>query len=241
MMLGPTEIVAAAAIVFAATIVHASFGFGTALVAMPLLVSRFGLDIATPLVGLCALTTVCIVLSTKRSHADFRAAGLLLTASLFGLPLGLYFIKAVHGPWLEYMLGTVIVAYSGWNLLSHQLPRIESGAVACLCGFLSGLLGGAYNTNAPPVVIYGALAQWDAQKFRATLQGFFLPSAIIICAGHAATGLWTADVFKLLLWSAPAIVGANVLGAYIASKIDPTRYVRTLYCVLIVLGLTMFF
>jgi hypothetical protein len=31
--------------------------------------------------------------------------------------------------------------------------------------------------NGPPLVIYGALRRWTPERFRATLQGYFLPAS----------------------------------------------------------------
>ena len=48
-------------------------------------------------------------------------------------------------------------------------------------GFFAGILGGAYNTNGPPVVIYGSLRKWSPATFRATLQGYFFMAAFFCC------------------------------------------------------------
>ena len=54
---------ATVAALFVATLVHAALGFGTALVAMPLLAVTVGVRTATPLVGLVVLTTVAVLLA----------------------------------------------------------------------------------------------------------------------------------------------------------------------------------
>ena len=46
------------AVLFVASLTHATFGFGTASMAMPLLVLTLGFQAATALVGLVMLTTI---------------------------------------------------------------------------------------------------------------------------------------------------------------------------------------
>ena len=235
------DIAIAVATLLLASLVHATFGFGTALVAMPILVIAYGLPVATPVVGLAALTTTCIVLRSQWRKVDIHSAKDLLVASLLGLPVGLVLLVNFPGPWLERLLGLLIIAYSGAHLVGYRYPRIESRVLAYVFGFVSGVLGGAYNTNAPPVVVYAALSGWDPAKFRATLQGFFLPSALLIVVGHGVAGLWSTRVFELVLWSLPAIVLSNFIGARIAAKIEPARYLRFVYLILAVLGGAMLF
>ncbi|RPJ38420.1 MAG: hypothetical protein EHM35_04575 [Planctomycetaceae bacterium] len=59
---------------FAATLLHATLGFGTALVAMPLLAVTVGIRLAAPLVGLVVLTTVAVLLARTWRSVDVQVA-----------------------------------------------------------------------------------------------------------------------------------------------------------------------
>jgi hypothetical protein len=80
-------------------------------------------------------------------------------------------------------------------------------------------------TNVPPAVMYGAMQQWPVERFRATLQGYFLPAAVLICAGHGLGGLWTRAVLGLYLAAFPCVLLAI--------------FQQLLYGALIVLGLLL--
>ena len=60
--------------------------------------------------------------------------------------------------------------------------------MAWLFGFGAGVLGGAYGMNGPPLVAYGALRHWSPKRFRATLQGYFLPASLVGIAGSGPPG-----------------------------------------------------
>jgi uncharacterized membrane protein YfcA len=103
-------------------------------------------------------------------------------------------------------------------------------------GFFGGVLGAAYNTQAPPIVIYGALRGWPPEMFRATLQGYFLPTGLAILVGQGAAGLWTAEVLKIFLWSIPVLAGAAGIGRFFSRRIPPGKFNRWVYGLLFVSG-----
>ena len=229
------------AILFAATLVHVALGFGTALVAMPLLVLVLGLHVATPLVAMVVLITISLILVREWRHVNLKAATQLLTASLFGIPVGLLMLHAVPVSFVKGVLGATLVSYSIYCLARPKLPTITSPWLVFILGFVAGVLGGAYNTNGPPIVLFGALSQWSPEKFRATIQGYSLPVAIMVCMGHGAAGLWTPYVFLLLAFSVPAVLIANFIGVPLARGFPAERFTHLLYKVLVILGILMFF
>jgi uncharacterized membrane protein YfcA len=81
------------AALFAATLVHATIGFGTGLVAMPLLAMTVGVRIATPLVGLVVLTNVAILPARTWQAVDVQAAWRLLLSSAAGIPVGVLAVR----------------------------------------------------------------------------------------------------------------------------------------------------
>ena len=83
------------------------------------------------------------------------------------------------------------MGYGAYNLLRPGLPALRSEAWAYPFGFAAGVLGSAYNTGGPPVIIYGTMRRWPPAHFRATLQGFFLFTNIFVLVGHGLAGLWT--------------------------------------------------
>ena len=215
---------------------HTTLGFGTALLAMPLLSMLLGLQIATPLVALVMLTTIAILVWSTRQSMDFRAAWQLLLASAFGIPVGLLLVRSAPDVALKGILGVVLIGFGSYNLTRPRLPTLRRNAWAAPFGLAAGILGGAYNTNGPPVVLYGALRHWPPDRLRATLQGYFLPSAVLICAGHAASGLWTWRVFRLYALALPVVLLAIPLGLRLGRRIPADRFGRLLYAALIVLG-----
>ncbi len=240
MPLEPWSILAAVmAIQFIAALTRSTFGFGDALVAMPLLALLIGIKSATPLVALTALVNAVLILLDSWRVADFRAAGRLLVGSIVGIPPGLTLLTRAPEPLVKGLLGAFLIVFALYNLHKPRLPAVHSEEWAYPFGFLAGLLGGAYNTNGPPVVVYGVLKKWPPAHFRATLQGFLLPSNILIVSGHGLSGLWTVAVGQFFACSLPLVLLAIFLGRKLNHRFSAERFNRLLYGILIALGILL--
>ena len=119
------------------------------------------------------------------------------------------------------------------------IARAEGRGWVYVFGFWGGLLGGAYNTNGPPVVLYGALRGWPPERFRATLQAYFLPANVLVWGGHGLSGLWTEEVIRLYLFALPLILLAIPLGTRLNRWMPTERFERLLYGALVLLGLLL--
>jgi hypothetical protein len=137
-------------------------------------------------------------------------------------------------------LGAILVGYGIYSFLPNALPPVISEKWAYPFGFIAGVLGSAYNVNAPPAVIYGALRRWPPERFRATLSGFFLPSGLMIIGGHFLGGLWTRQVWTLFLISLPGVLLAIWMGGRLNKRIDPAKFTRYINGLIILMGILLF-
>ncbi|HWF86473.1 MAG TPA: sulfite exporter TauE/SafE family protein, partial [Vicinamibacterales bacterium] len=165
-------------VVFVATAIRSTFGFGEALVAVPLLALWMPIDVATPLAVLVSITIAAVVIVQDWRKIHVRSTGWLLAPTFLGIPLGLALLTSGHQQIVKGVLAAVIIAFSGYSLVWRTPPELRRDSRAWLlsCGLAAGVLGGAYGMNGPPLVVYGAMRRWSPQHFRATLQGYFLPA-----------------------------------------------------------------
>jgi uncharacterized protein len=228
-------------IIFISTLIRSALGFGNALVAMPLLILVIGVKEATPLVALAGLVIALMMLIREWRELVWKDTLVLLISSLAGLPLGLLFLNVFPENVVQVILGVILVGFGLFNLQGIQLPVLASPTLAVPFGFLAGILGGAYNANGPPVVIYGVMRGWKKEAFRASLQGFFFVSSLLIVSGHALSGFWSRQILSAFFISLPAVVLAFFLGERITKKITQENFNRVIYFFLILMGILMFF
>lgn len=225
-------------VLFLATVIRSTFGFGEALFAVPLLALRIPLAVATPLAILASITIATVVVVQDWRHIHVRSAGGLLASTLFGLPFGLLLLAAGRPQIMKAVLAVLLIAFSLYCLRRRTLTVLHQHANLWLfgCGFCAGVLGGAYGMNGPPLVLYGAMRGWSPQQFRATLQGYFLPASILAMVGFYFAGLWTPTVTHDYLYSLPVILPAIWLGGILNRRLHKERFLKAVYLALACIG-----
>ena len=232
--------VAIVLVVFAGALTRATFGFGEAVVSMPLLaLLPIGLPTAASLIGLAGLT-VAVFSSGRGVRAMDRGAFLRLCAgTAFGIPLGILLLRIVPRATASTVLGVLLVLYGVYALIPTAPTGTVSPRWAYPTGALAGALGSAYNLNGMPVVVFGTLRGWAPPVFRGTLQAHFLFSGVLVVAGQALGGLWTAELPRLFALSLPAIGVATLAGHRLHARIQPHQFERAVYILVAVLGLVL--
>ena len=224
------------AVIFLATLIRSAFGFGEALVAVPLLALLIPVEQAVPLATLVSITVAGIVVAQDWHKIHVRSAGWLVISTLFGIPLGLWLLTAVAEAVVKAILAVVIIGFSLYCLVSRSQFELKNDRWAWLFGFGAGVLGGAYGMNGPPLVIYGSLRHWSPEHFRATLQGYFLPASLLGMCGYWLAGLWIPAVTRYYLWSLPLAVAAIFLGRAINQRMSGRSFLRYIHVGLLLVG-----
>jgi uncharacterized membrane protein YfcA len=228
-------------IIFFATLIRSTFGFGEGLIAVPLLALILPIGIAAPVVVLLSITIAAVVVVQDWRKIHVRSTGWLLGPTLVGIPVGIALLTSTHEQVVKAALAIVIVAFAGYFLLGKKPPELPKDNMGWLlgCGFVAGVLGGAYGMNGPPLVIYGAMRRWSPQHFRATLQGYFLPASVIAMAGYWFAGLWTPGVTHFYLVSLPAALPAIFLGRMANRRLRGDAFLKYVYFGLVAVGLIL--
>ena len=228
-------------VILIATLIRSAFGFGEALVAVPLLAIRIPISTAAPLAVLVSITVAAVIIAQDWRSVHVRSAGWLVVSTLFGIPIGLVLLTQANQQMVKGALAVIIVAFSAYALIGQRPPELHSDHRIWLlvCGFFAGVLGGAYGMNGPPLAIYGAMRRWTAQHFRATLQGYFLPASVIGMIGYWLAGLWSREVTRYYLLSLVVVIPAIFLGRAINRRLHHHAFLRFVHAGLIAIGATL--
>ncbi len=233
-----------------ASFVHTTTGFGSALVGMPILLFAIDLQISAPLLALLSQIVNISVLWQNWKDLDWRHSLVLIIPSIFGVPIGLLFLKGGNELLLNTILGTILIGYGIFSFFSNNVNEENDEELTTIsinpywgtiAGFIAGILGGAYNANGPPVIIYASYAHRKKGAFRSILQAFFIVNGFIIIAGHAITGLITKDVFRYSFYGLPGLVLGMLIGFYIDRFLTPQRFRNVVVIGIILLGLGLLF
>ena len=180
-----------------------------------------------------------VLILRYREHLHVGVVSKLVIAAAVGIPLGIYAVKNVDQRIVLGILAVVLVSYGIYGLSKFTLPSLESRGWTYGLGFVAGVLGGAYNTAGPPVIIYGHARRWPAAQFKGNLQGFFLPVSIFVVAGHFLAHTVTPVVWQCFAVSLLPLLLGIVLGGLAERRIDAERFRKLVLVLLVVLGVSL--
>ncbi|MCA9912196.1 MAG: sulfite exporter TauE/SafE family protein [Anaerolineae bacterium] len=225
-------------VVFFALFTQSIAGFGSGLIAMPLLIGLIGLETATPTFALLAQTSGLLLILRFRQEMNFAVVWRLLLMSVIAVPIGVWFSGVVNEHLAKFILGAVTVGYAIYTLLGLSVPRLKQ-RWAFSFGFLSGLLGGGYNMGGPPLVIYGTSQRWKPGEFRSNISSVFFPTGFVTISSHFLHGNITPKVLQYYGMLLPVLLAAMFLGFYLDRYIKPEPFRRGVLVLLIILGTSL--
>ncbi len=214
-------------------------GFGSALVAIPLLSLFIDIKTAVPLCMLNGLIITSYLSVKLRKHLDWKKIQPLLIGSLAGIPVGITFLKQVDSSIIQMAIGCLLISYSLFNLIFSPRPLNPGKKWGCLAGFFTGAIGAAFSAGGPPAIIYTTLTSWKKDEIKATLTGFFVVSGTITVLVHWSSGITTLSTVRLLAGTAPAVLLGTSLGVLLSARINKKNYLRIIYSFLILMGSMM--
>ena len=196
------------------------------------------MQVAAPLAVLVSITIAVVVVAQDWRHIHLRSAIWLVLPTLVGIPFGLVLLKESPELLIKGALGALILLFALFCLAGSRRFRLhhDSRIWLLVSGFIAGVLGGAYGMNGPPLVIYGSMRGWTAQRFRATLQAYFLPASVLGMCGYLSAGLWTHPVTRDYLICLPAMLPAVFLGRWINHRLSVAVFTRYVYVGLAAIG-----
>lgn len=196
-----------------ASAAQAVTGFGSALVAVPLLAL-----IVDPVTAVVAMTVLSLLLTgvgfvKERGHVDLPAVRQFSLTGLIGMPLGLLALTALSAARLTLVMALVLAVLV---VLLAVKVRLPTGPVArWVTGVTSGALLTSTGMNGPPLVVTMQAMGMPPRTFRATLQGIFLVQDVLGVIGFLLVGALVPDA---LLLAACGILAVPV-GWWLGDKI----------------------
>jgi len=226
-------------ILFSGSLLQGLAGFGGALFCMPLFLLFADPKWAAPVVVICYTVNRIPALFVLRKNLMWDHSVLLIAAAAPGAFLGTYALKSLPAGIIMKVLGTLLVLYAVYKLSAPEVKLPFSKLWAIPTGFLSGVLGGAFGTDGPPVVVYAALRPWTKEQVVGMLQSFFLFANLLVICSYGWHGLLSGSVLRVSAVSAPFTVIGILLGLSINRRIRQRHFEILLSCLIGLMGLVL--
>jgi len=211
-------------------------GFGSGLIAIPLLVLILPLSIVIPTMVLLDFVAAVSHSIKHREVAQWKAIYPLLPFTVVGVLIALYIFKTVDTNLLVKSLGIFILLFALYSLISPT-PHRQGGTLwAIPAGVFGGMVGTLFGTGGPFYVIYLQLRHLNKAAFRATVATIFMIDGGIRVGGFAFSGFFIHETLLLAALGLPIMGLAMYVGGHIHTSISQTTFHRAIGVLLLVSG-----
>ncbi|MFH1067439.1 MAG: sulfite exporter TauE/SafE family protein [bacterium] len=211
-------------------------GFGSTMVALPLVISFIDIKTAVPLLCLLALYINAYLMLKLHRHIPWKKTLVLLISAIPGIFLGVYALKNVPSSYLLFFLGSTVILASLYEIFGRPVKKETSPSWEYLVGFIAGIFRGSLNIDGPIIVTYFALQPWSKNLTKAIFCSFFFLSGVSAVIFYASMELITSSVLHYFLVGMPALVLGTWLGHFCYQKTSETFYKRVITYLLLLLG-----
>nr|WP_236249895.1 sulfite exporter TauE/SafE family protein [Pseudomonas cichorii] len=226
--------------VVAAYIVFGVAGFGTALVAGPVLIHFMPLSRIIPLLVMLDFLAAFGNLLPSRQSVVRSELLRLLPCMAVGCALGVLFLLNLKSDVLLLLMGLFVTAYALYSLAVKVRPTQLAAGWAIPMGTIGGLFGALFGSGGFLYAIYLNSRLTSKEQARAT------QSALISCSTIVRLGLFLlagvyAEIPLLLLAVCllPAMLLGSWIGRSLVTKLSREAFVRLVTWLVLVSGLAL--
>jgi hypothetical protein len=225
----------AATVLFCAYTVRGIAGFGSGLIAIPLLALSFPLTLVVPLVVLLDFVGSAGQGVRNRALVSWRDLAPLLPFTVLGVLAALYLMDTLDAVVLRRSLGVFVLVYALYQL--SPLPAVRTTRLSSVpYGALGGLVGTLFGTGGPFYVIYLSMRGLDKGALRASFATWFVIDGALRLGGYAAFGFLSADTLLKAAVALPVAVLGLLLGGRIHTTVSQQSFRRVISILLLVSG-----
>ena len=228
-----------AAILTVAYFVRGIAGFGSGLIAIPLLALVMPLTLVVPLVVFLDYAASASHGLSDRQHIQWREILPLLPFSIVGVVAGLYLFTTVDSVMLAHALGIFVLAYALYTLFYKDSNRPASTIWAVPAGGFGGLVGTLFGTGGPFYVAYLKHRGLPKTQFRATFATIFLLDGAGRLIGYLSSGYFNLEWLVFTALSLPIMGIGLYLGGHIHTNISQRTFQIAVSILLVISGISL--
>jgi uncharacterized membrane protein YfcA len=190
----------------------------------------------------CSMGIQSLSVATLWRSIDWRSLPPFLVGGFLGVPAGVYLLLHLETVAHREIIGCLVIAYGGYQLLCSPIRSIRTGRLSDLCvGFLGGLTGGLAGFPSAFVTAWCGLKGWDKTRQRGVYQPFILcMQPVTLFVIHLMQPSSPTPVAQLD-WTSLAFVPAALLGTWfglhIFERLSDRQFASTVNALLLASGI----
>ena len=226
--------------VIAAYLVFAIAGFGTALVAAPILIHFMPLSRIIPLLVMLDFLAAFSNLLPSRQLVVRGELLRLLPCMAIGCTLGVLFLLTLKSDMLLLLMGVFLIGYSLYSLAVKVRPTQLAAAWAIPMGTTGGLFGALFGSGGFLYAIYLNGRLTDKSQARATQSALISCSTVVRLSLFVVTGVYAQlSLWVLAVCLLPAMIVGSLIGRRMVMRMSRETFVRVVTWLVLISGIAL--
>ena len=236
------QIAVMAAILLAAYFIRGITGFGSGLIAVPLLALFLPLTFVVPLILLLDFTASIVIGGLHFKRVQWGEIGVLIPFGIVGVVLGTHLLVKLPPAAMLMALSGFVFVFAVRSVLNMRGDKPISRGWAVPAALTGGTVGALFGTGGPPYVIYLTHRIHGKSDLRATFSAlFFFDGMSRIISFLVAGLLLSAKVWIAYAAALPIMLGALYLGGRAHVGLGPSQMTRLVGVLLLVSSVSLLF
>jgi uncharacterized protein len=223
------------AIIFCASILQTSTGFGFSIMATPFLLLLYPPKEAIQINLILSLVISLALIVKIRRDIDFSLVKRFVVGSMPGLFVGIVVFTLIDMGLLKVVISLVIILLTILLILKFRIR--QSTARDFLAGGLSGVLTTSIGMPGPPLLLYFSGTGTKKEKLRGTTLAFYLFIYLVSLGIQVKVAGTTLTVWKSSLQALPVVAVGLITGQALFSKINQKLFQIVTYVLLLFTGI----
>src|SRR5574340_449875 len=231
-----------AVILLVAYFIRGITGFGSGLIAVPLLALILPLKFVVPLLLLLDFTASMVMGGFNFGRVKWNEIGVLIPFGILGVVLGTSLLVNLSPSLMLMVLAGFVFVFAVRSMLNLHGDKPISRAWAVPAALTGGTVGALFGTGGPPYVVYLTHRIHEKSNLRATFSALFFADGLsrivsfLIAGLLMSTQVWTAYVVAL-----PLMLGAIYLGGRAHVGLSMAQMTRLVGVLLLVSSVSLLF
>ena len=234
----PALVLAAAIVLLLSGFVQGLVGFGSALVAVPLLSLFMNPKVVVPLTLVHGLLMNMYLSVRNRGNIQRKRVLPLFLSGALGIPFGAAILIILPSNALKVLMGIVISIFSLLLLFGISYRMKREGKALIPVGLASGILNGSVSMSGPPVILFLSNQNVKKAHFRANLVTYFFLLNIVTMIIFHATGILSEDILILSLILVPPLPVGILVGENLSHRVSEEWFRKIALILVMIAGLT---
>jgi len=222
-------------------LVKGTSGFGSSLVAFPLLIFFYPeSEVVIMMITFNVILNTLLLFENKAfEFGNLKKIWVLTLFGALATLFGLYIIGELESQVIKY-IAAALIFFAVINKVTNIKFRIKDNPLTqAITGIFSGLGNGVASIDGPPVVFFLTSVGADKAKFKNTLATYFLTLGVISVVILISLGKYNSVIlYNTLFVTLFAMVGV-IAGMHISKRLNEQTFSKLIVILLVILGFSM--